>query len=164
MLVLTGSAVSATNYANWYKGRNVNPEVKTGKWEWCHLVAHSMGGADGPTNIVAAVKGNNSEQLIIESALSMYRRENIFAVQITAALISGGDGRHMGDVIKYEVRSTAGGANYVRYLDCLNAPNPSEFHAECIRQEFSIWANKELAKLGPVSASETKQLLQYCED
>lgn len=171
MTALTGNAYSATNYAAWYRGRhpgsNVDPNAS---WEWCHLLAHSMGGADNATNIVAARRGNNSEQLAIESALQMYRMEQAFEMQVTAALLDGTDGRHLGDVIKYEIRCIHGGANFEIYLDCLNAPNPSEIHYYSVLADVAGWANNKLAQMSQqihgnrVSAEDRRRVLEYIDE
>ncbi|MEJ2407347.1 MAG: hypothetical protein P8171_24340 [Candidatus Thiodiazotropha sp.] len=145
MAALTGAACSATRYAIWCDGRNTAAGIKsTVRWEWCHLLAHSMGGADNATNIVAAVKGNNTEQLAIENTLQMYRRENMFHMKVTAACLNGADMRHMGDVIKYEIRCEHGGTDFVHYLDCLNVPAPSEIHYYDLSRSVATWANIKL--------------------
>jgi len=144
-LLLTGAACWATNYAAWVKAQLPGSRVDPAKrYEWCHLLAHSMGGSDDATNIVAAVRGNNSEQLAIESALQMYRRENIFEMRVVAALVPGAQACHMGNVIRYEVRCIEGGGTYMRYLDCLNAPNPSQIHFYDVLSSFAMWANNKL--------------------
>jgi len=145
MLTLTGGACSATRYAIWCNGRHPEMGIKTNNpWEWCHLLSHAMGGVDNPTNIVAAVKGNNSEQLAIETALQMYRCENAFSMNISAGCLGTLDAQHIGDVIKYEIRCKFGGENFVRYLDCLNAPAPSEYHYYDLLRSVTSWANKKL--------------------
>ncbi|MDP5142444.1 hypothetical protein ORJ00_06800 [Rheinheimera baltica] len=171
MLALTGTARSATSYAIWYDGNHPQRGIKTTlQWEWCHLLAHSMAGADNQTNIVAAVKGNNSEQLAIESALQMYRCENMFEMNISAACIDNLHGRHLGNVIKYEIRCRHGGNNYVQYLDCLNAPRPSAIHYYNILESVALWANRKLEAVSnqmhnnSVSASERRLVLNYIND
>ena len=144
---LTGNARSATNYAIWVDGTTPgSPVDSTKRYEWCHLLAHSMGGADDETNIVAAVKGNNTEQLAIESALQMYRCENAFSMRVTAACLDGGNGQHMGNVIRYEASFVNGGPDYVRYLDCLRAPKPSSIHFHGVLYEVVQWANRKLVQ------------------
>lgn len=142
---LTGQTYSATNYATWCKSRHpalgINNNVR---WEWCHLLAHSMGGADNETNIVAAVKGNNTEQLAIETALQMYRCESIFELQVTAARLNNPDCIYIGNIIKYEVRCRFGGGNFVHYMDCLGVPNPSQIHFYDLLEKVAVWANNKL--------------------
>ena len=165
MNALTGGAISASNYALWFSGRNPHTVDATVPWEWCHLLAHSMGGADNATNIVAAVKGNNSEQLAIESALSMYRMENVFELKVTGATIDNADGQHLGDVIRYKIRCTQGGESFVRYLDCLNAPNPSEIHYYDLLRSVALWANRLLVRISgaqnPTTKTEYRLIQQY---
>lgn len=145
MIALVLSPQSATQYAAWVKAQLPRAPLDASKqYEWCHLLAHSMGGKDDETNIVAAVRGNNTEQLAIESALQMYRRENVFEMRVSAALLRGAEARHAANVIRYEVRCIDGGENYVRYLDCLSAPNPSQIHFYEVLMEFTAWANGKL--------------------
>ncbi|WP_157511131.1 hypothetical protein [Frateuria sp. Soil773] len=164
MVALTGVARSATAYVNWAQlnGSVINP---AGNWEWCHLIAHSMGGADGPGNIVAAMRGNNSEQLAIESALQMFRREDAFQMKVSVGLLDAGNGRHVGNVIRYKVRCIHGGDYYVRYLDCLNAPNPSEIHYYGVMEGLVLWANKKLLAISrffnPVRGAERNAVIDY---
>lgn len=167
----TGSKKSATEYVNWYRQRNSRSGLAVGaRWEWCHLIAHSMGGANGGTNIVAARKGNNSEQLAIESALQMYRREETFQIQVTCASIDGDEGRHIGNVIRYHIRCTRGGEDFIYHLDCMNAPDPSEIHYYGLLGSIANWANKKLAALSAqihgnaVSSSDQRLIKEYLEE
>lgn len=163
---LTGANRSAKQYAIWFDVRNggqVDPLVA---WEWCHLRAHSQGGADDETNIVAAVKGNNSEQLAIENALSMYRAENEFQLKVSAVTLDVGDGQHMGDVIRYRVRSiTLPGNDFEVYLDCQKAPAPSEIHYYGVLESVAQWANHKLTRisdaLNPVSGTERRAIRNH---
>lgn len=161
---LTGAALSATNYVNW-ASLNGSPINAGGSWEWCHLIAHSMGGADGPANIVAARRGNNSEQLAIESALQMFRREEAFGMKVSVGLFGAGNSRYAGNVIRYKIRCIHGGGDYVRYLDCLNAPNPSQIHYYGVMEDIVLWANKKLlaisAALNPVRGVERNAVIDY---
>jgi hypothetical protein len=161
---LTGNTLSATNYAAWVKAQLPGSPVDASKqYEWCHLQAHSMGGADDETNIVSAVRGNNTEQLAIESALQMYRREEVFEMKVSVALVNGAQARHMGDVIRYKVRCIESGATYVRYLDCLNAPNPSKIHFYEVLAEIAMWANHRLEAIAaahnPLARSAVRELM-----
>src|SRR5579863_6349603 len=56
--------VSATNYAAAHQA----PVLPRG-YEWCHLVAHGLGGEDEQGNLVAGSTYANSEQLMIERVL-----------------------------------------------------------------------------------------------
>lgn len=170
MTVLTGQSCSATRYAIWFDGRNPAYGVRGDqRWEWCHLLAHGMGGADNHTNIVAARKGNNSEQLAIESALQMYRRERVFQMKIRSLRLNGGDGVHLGNLIRYKVRCIFGGNPYNRFLDCLNAPDPSEIHYYDLLRQVAMWANNKLEQISQqihhnaVSKAERRQIENYLE-
>lgn len=173
MIRLTGSPYSATEYVNWCIQQippiTINANDRSG-WEWCHLLAHSMGGADNHMNIVAAVRGNNSEQLAIENALQMYRLENIFEMNISVVCINNGNALYIGDVIKYEIRSRHGGNNLIQYLDCLNAPNPSQIHFYDLLQKVARWANfklREASRLiynNMVTAQERDLIINYIEN
>lgn len=167
MIALTGVTRSANEYLIWY---HTDPNFTHNKpWEWCHLLAHSMGGADNPTNIVAARKGNNSEQLAIESALQMYRMEQLFEMQISAACVDAADGVSIGDVIRYDVRCTLGGDHFLIYLDCKNAPNPSQIHYYGVLQSVAKWANRKLVQAStqifnnPVSAEDKRRIMDYID-
>jgi hypothetical protein len=145
MISLTGSHRSATEYVNWFTASYSHHIPLNEGWEWCHLLAHSMGGADNERNVVAARRGNNTEQLAIESALHMYRSEGIFTLNITAACVDRHGGMHIGDVIKYEVSCIYhGAAPLVIYLDCLRAPKPSQHHFYHLLEMVASWANKIL--------------------
>ncbi len=166
---LTGAKRSALAYATWVSGRNANAGLDvTLPWEWCHLVAHSLGGADNAGNIVAAVKGNNSEQLAIESALHMYRSEDQFELKVTASLMNNGDGKHVGDVIRYKIRCSAGGSDFEQYLDCLNAPDPSEIHYYGLLEAVAKWANNKLVAisdaLNKVSTAERNLIKDFIDE
>jgi len=164
--VLCCARCSATRYAIWYDGRNPGEVDSTVQWEWCHLRAHSQGGADDETNIVAAVKGNNSEQLAIENALSMYRPENEFQLKVSAVTLDTVDGEHLGNVIRYKVRSrTVPGGDFELYLDCLQAPQPSEIHYYDVLRNVAHWANRKLLRISdhfnPVSGTERRMVRDY---
>ncbi|KLD69624.1 hypothetical protein [Xanthomonas pisi] len=166
---VTGAAISATQYAGWVKNRFPNSPLDAAKrYEWCHLLAHSMGGSDDETNIVAAVRGNNTEQLAIESALQMYRRENVFEMRVSAALIDGIGAQHVANVICYEVRCIYGGDNYIRYMDCLNAPNPSQIHFYGVLSDFAMWANQKLQRIAdaynPLTRTIRRELIEMLPD
>lgn len=144
MEALTGDSRSANEYVEW-----LDRGLDARKWEWCHLISHATGGRDDESNIVAGVKGNNTEQLVIENALQLYRTENAFDFQVSAAVADGADGKHLGDVIRYEVRFRADPSTYSRDLDCQRAPaKVSLIHATAVQRSFARWANEQ-----PVSAS-----------
>ncbi len=171
MIALTGVARSATNYVIWFDGLHPGVGLRSDQpWEWCHLLAHSMGGADDATNIVAARKGNNSEQLAIESALQMYRMEQIFQMKITAACLNGANGRHIGNVIRYKIRCIHGGQSFIVFLDCLNAPDPSQIHYYGLLESVARWANNLLIQASmqiygnAVTADERRQVLDYIDE
>ena len=160
MIALTGATRSATGYTDWYRN-NHGGQVDPVNWEWCHLLAHSMGGADGPSNIVACVKGNNSEQLAIESALMAYRRENAFRMEISALrLKTAGPERYIGDVIRYRILCGATASEHIRYLDCLNAPNPSAIHYYDVLHDVVLWANRQLGRIGHVAPGTAQNIRQ----
>ena len=171
MNTLTGEPYSATEYADWYDRQNPRTRINTDlkKWEWCHLRGHAMGGADNETNIVAAVKGNNTEQLAIESALMMYRREYLFAMKISAGLLDNQNGKHIGNVIKYEIKCFYGGCNFVYYLDCLSAPAPSSIHYYGLLNKVASWANTKLVHISEqiynngLTASDKYKVIGYME-
>ncbi len=162
--LLTGANRSATQYVGWFKGQhpNANEVDATTQWEWCHLLAHSLGGGDNATNIVAAVKGNNSEQLAIESALSMYRMEGVFQMKISAATFGVNNGKHLGNVIRYKIRCTRIPGDFCLYLDCLNAPRPSAIHFYGVVQRVAAWANAKLQTISeynnPVTGLEKREI------
>lgn len=167
---LTGQRRSATEYAQWCAGLNQAPaRIPGGRWEWCHLLAHSMGGRGGPNNIVAAVRGNNSEQLAIESALLMYRQESIFEMKISATHFAGANFRYVGDVIRYRARCIYGGQELAYYLDCLYAPRPSAIHFYRVLRFVASWANGKImaiarsqnTRINRVSAQDKRLIQQY---
>jgi hypothetical protein len=136
-----GAPAAATAYATW---TGLVP-APVHAHEWCHLAAHSMGGADGPHNIVAAGRGNNSEQLAIENTLARYRRENLFQVEVGASVFDTGNGRHLGDVIRYRLTTRSGQVDdLVLYLDCRVGIAPSAIHFEEVSHTVSRWANAAL--------------------
>ncbi|MDG9669434.1 hypothetical protein ONV78_16970 [Hahella sp. CR1] len=148
MLRLTGRNCSATEYVQFYCSQTNYLTLQEGdQFEWCHLLAHSMRGEDNPSNIVAALRGNNTEQLAIESALHMYRCEEQFVMNISARTQDLGIGRFLGNVIRYQVKCKRGGDQFVRYLDCLNAPTPSAIHYYGLLEDFAKWANNKLKKI-----------------
>jgi hypothetical protein len=163
MLALTGDATirTANEYVAWYNAHTPRMQVDaSAQWEWCHLRAHSMGGAEAPANVVAAVKGNNSEQLAIENVLSMYRAEEVFEVEISAVTLNQSTGRHLGNVIRYQVRPIGGGGDcFDYYLDCLNAPAPSSIHFYNLVESLAKWANRRLEQIGPATVEERKAIL-----
>ena len=173
MTTLTGAPRSAREYTDWCRGRHPHVGLRPNlQWEWCHLLAHSLGGQDSPQNVVAAVRGNNSEQLAIETALQMYRNENMFRMQISAACMGANDGRHIGNVIEYRVSciySNNPTQDFVQYLDCLNAPNPSEIHYYDLLESVALWANRKLVQVSeqifgnPVRSWEADEVQQYIE-
>ena len=158
---------SATTFVNWYKQQTF-PEhtlLNQPQWEWCHLLAHCMGGVSGEENIVIGAKHNNSEQMYIENAIQRYRKEEAFAVKITAACLDDikKPGGYIASVIEYKIiaiddRST----QLTLYLDCLNPPKPSEIHQENVIAEVASFCNKMLSRFAPqVSAREKNLIKRY---
>lgn len=167
MTTLTGKALSATEYAKWYI---VQPGPKSVintliAWEWCHLRAHSMAGPDNEHNIVAAVRGNNSEQLAIENIISNYRREKAFKIRVSAAVLDSSKGKHIGNVIRYEIGSLKrpNGIKFIRYLDCLYPPpKVSAIHYYDLCSMVAKWANKELSLISrPITTRERAVIRAY---
>ena len=140
--------VSATQYAN--------ALGLQGSYEWCHLVAHSMRGGNGPANVVAGTKNNNSEQLIVENLLASYNRENAFSMNVTARLLNQGQGRHMGQAIRYQVSD--GNYTFSMYFDCQNQNQPSGVHVQALMQKLARWLN--LSLVGRATVHVSRQVLQ----
>ncbi len=165
MLALTGAAQSAQQYVAWYvlQPGAVGGLDATGAWEWCHLQAHSLRGPDDETNVLAAVRGNNSEQLAIENALHLYRREGCFEFQVEGLKHDQAGGLHIANIIRYEVRCTEAGAKLVFYLDGIDAPNPSGIHFGGVHTAVAEWANGVLSRMsaGPVTKTEQKAIKDY---
>ncbi|MES2673816.1 MAG: hypothetical protein V4660_06220 [Pseudomonadota bacterium] len=166
MINLTGANRSALDYILWINDRSLSHAG----WEWCHLQAHSMGGRDEHQNVVAARRGNNSEQLIIENALQMYRQENIFEMRVSAALFNNNNGKYAGNIIRYEIRSRANSNRLIHHLDCLGAPNPSGIHHGAMHQGICRWANIKLTQLSrdlygnTITAEEKRAVRRYLND
>lgn len=127
-----------------------------GTYEWCHLVAHSMKGRDGPGNVVGGTKNNNSEQLVVENLLSAYGQENAFGMTVTARLQNAGLGQHMGVAIRYEV--TDGNYTFTLYFDSQTQNQPSGVHVEALMQKLARWLNQCLVDRATVHV--TRPLLQ----
>jgi hypothetical protein len=144
---------SATQYAAW-----LNLQQAQERYEWCHLISHAMGGADGPTNIVCARRGNNSEQLAIENLLSQYRTENCFQVRVRGSVLNAGNGKHMGDVICYEVRDNNAAKQKNIYLDCRPRHKPSAIHQYTLIRDLATWLNRRLeVYFGQFQPTQTEQ-------
>lgn len=157
MNTLTGANKSATEYAKWFNSLHPGVVNSNVRWEWCHLQAHSMGGNDDEDNVVAAVKGNNSEQLVIENTLTRFAREGVLELRVIAAVMGSNHGKHLGNVICYKIRCPRVPGNKVLsiYLDCLRAPRPSEIHYTRLRRIIVSWVLRQLRQVTqPVSRDE----------
>lgn len=131
---------SATSYAAWVRDRQ--RRRLTLRHEWCHLLAHSMGGMDRPANVVAAGKGNNSEQLAIENILSAYRSENIFQVRVQAGLYDQAEGKHLATVIRYQIKPANGNTVLILLLDAtVSTLIPSAIHQYTMIRNIGTWLN-----------------------
>lgn len=146
--------VSATTYANALGWQ--------GSYEWCHLIAHSMGGGDGPNNVVAGTANNNSEQLIVENLLSCYRQEQAFLMRVSARLQDAGNGRYMGLAIRYEVSD--GNSIRAMYFDSQTQRVPSGIHVEAVMENLARWLNLSLRARAVVNMTpaELQQVLDDC--
>lgn len=139
MTNLTGTALSANGYVQWFHHLTA-PQIG---YEWCHLVAHSMGGAGGPTNIVAGRASNNTEQLIIENMLSMYRSEKAIKIKVKALVEGNNRGIYLGNIIRYRVYIDGNTKDF--FLDCRVNVAPSGIHLLTLAHEGAQWINKMLA-------------------
>ena len=161
MMAHTQNAYTATEYAQYVLGDT------TLSWEWCHLLANSMGGRDDETNIVAAVSDISTEQLAIENALQMYRCENVFKMEIAAGCLDMAKGKYLGNVIKYKISSDYFDNSLVIYLDCLNPLGQSEAHFNSLQKKIARWANSALESISlekntnPVTQDERNRILAY---
>lgn len=146
--------VSATTYAN--------ALGLQGTYEWCHLIAHSMRGGDGPANVVAGTKNNNSEQLIVENLLAAYRQEQAFQMRVSARLQDAGNGQHMGMAIRYEVSD--GQTVRAMYFDSQTQNQPSDIHVQALMENLARWLNLCLRDRATVHVTPTQlqQVLQDC--
>lgn len=147
MLDLTGDGriSSAGQYAAWVSQRNPAIQMQARRYEWCHLIAHSLRGRGGPRNIVAAAKGNNTEQLAIENTLHKYRTEEMFQFCVSASLLGNqhSDARHLADVIKYEIDSVYASEPLGLFLDAQKPPlRVAYIHFKSVQREIARWANK----------------------
>jgi hypothetical protein len=122
-----------------------------GTYEWCHLVAHSMRGGDGPLNVVGGTKNNNSEQLIIENLLSTYGQERCFGMTVTARLQNPNLGQHMGVAIRYEVSD--GNYTFTLYFDSQTQNQPSGVHVQALMEKLARWLNQCLVDRATVHLS-----------
>ena len=147
----------ATSYAAWVLGR------QTVRHEWCHLVAHSMGGRDRPANVVAAAVGTNSEQLAIENILSAYRNENLFRLQVLAGLYNRDAGQHLATVFRYSIASRASHTTLDIFLDAtVDAIQPSAIHQYALVRVVGTWLNKEIERCETfITAEEKKAVRKY---
>ncbi|HWB95554.1 MAG TPA: hypothetical protein VG672_02600 [Bryobacteraceae bacterium] len=152
-----GHEYSATSYAEWATG------AQGRRYEWCHLVAHSMGGRDRPSNVVAASRGNNSEQLAIENILSAYRTENLFLVRIEAGLLNTGHGKHLGTVIRYSINLDGTNTTLKIMLDATVSPlRLSAIHQYLLIRTTGAWLNNQSARANDrVPAAKRREIRQY---
>ncbi len=161
MIAHTQHAYTATEYAQYVFGDT------TASWEWCYLLANSMGGKDDETNIVAAVSDNTTEQLAIENALQMYRCEHVFKMEISAGCLDMAKGKYLGNVIKYKISSDYFDNSLVLYLDCLNPLRQAEAHFNSLQKKVAKWANLALECISaeknnnPVTRDERNKILAY---
>jgi hypothetical protein len=150
----------ATAYANWLG-------YTDGAYEWCHLIAHAMGGQDSPLNVVAGRNYNNTEQLAIENALSQYRAEDLFELSVQAAVLNNGNGKHFGNVIRYSLRNKHGGSSTAVYLDCRPTRQPSAIHQYTLIGTLSRWMNQQIKQYCndfKPSATDQKKVKKYLKD
>ncbi len=89
-------------------------------------------------------------------------------MRISAALIDGVGAQHVANVICYEVRCIHGGDTYKRYLDCLNAPDPSQIHFYSVLSDFAMWANHKLQRIAdaynPLTRTIRRDLIEMLPD
>jgi hypothetical protein len=141
-----GEAMSATAYARRGHGAAGTRGHSAINYEWCHLVAHGLGGSDVPGNLVAATCFQNTEQLIIEAVLYEYRMEGL-QIKVSAKLASGTD--HLAESIYYEIL-LGGQRVYGRTMDARRATNVSYSEVGNIAREIRIGLNNGLASAFPV--------------
>ncbi|TKC81444.1 hypothetical protein FAZ69_27840 [Trinickia terrae] len=141
-----GQALSATQYA---RLRSSGLSITSGHayiaYEWCHLVAHGMGGSDSPDNIVAATAFQNTEQLILECVLYGYRMEGL-EVEVQAKLARGWE--HLGESIWYRVKLDDQ-TIYTRTMDCRRATRPDFKEYGAVAREMRRYINTALEKAYP---------------
>jgi hypothetical protein len=154
-----GTSLSATNYARRGHGAYWTRGHSAIGYEWCHLVAHGMGGPDHPKNLVAATRHQNSEQLIIECVLYGYRMEG-FAVQVRAKLAKGT--QHLAESIYYQILLN-GQSAYTRTMDCRRATQPdfAEFHT--VARDLRARLNAALERAMPADDMKYEEW-EYIQD
>jgi hypothetical protein len=163
-LLPVGTIPSATNYAAFL--RTVVPPVSIStapRWHWCHLIGHGLGGDDGPGNVLAGTMQNNGEQMAIENALVLYANEHALNIEIMVqgTRLNAGDGRFMGDVIKYEINCHAAGTPLTLYLDCQPSRHSlSAEHFGKIHSTVTGWLNECLERTyrNTVSRTEIREI------
>ena len=144
----TGNPLTATQYAQWGHGARFTRGHSNIDYEWCHLVAHGLGGKDTPINLVAATKYQNTEQLILENVLYEYRMEGL-KVAVEAKLASGT--QHLAESIWYRVSLTANNVVvYERTMDCRRATNPTYDECVAVASEMRCAINSVLSQYFPV--------------
>jgi len=134
MAVATGHA-SATAFAI------ANGGVAGIPYEWCHLIARSLGGKDEPANLVAASKFNNSEQLQIESVLKPYRNNGDVTLHVTSTLFNGI--AHLASKLTYVI-SVKGKAVYTREMEGFRTDKPTYVELEAVRAGLTQAITKAL--------------------
>jgi hypothetical protein len=111
-----GHPLSATRYATHFNVRKHDGL----NYEWCHLVAHGLGGQDSPENLFLGSKPHNSEQLIIESAVYNYKIEaGLFVVDVTAGLPNKKFSAKgfIADVVQYRVQNSRNDDIFIHLMD-----------------------------------------------
>lgn len=144
-----GKSLSATGYAREGHGAYWTRGHSAIRYEWCHLVAHGMGGSDEQDNLVAATRHQNTEQFILECVLYGYRMEG-FTVDVAAKLAKGTD--HLAESIHYQVL-LGGRSAYRRTMDCRRATQPSWPEFRSVARDMRAWLNAALAEAYPSDLS-----------
>ncbi|MEM7165155.1 MAG: DNA/RNA non-specific endonuclease [Planctomycetota bacterium] len=118
-------------------------------YEWCHLIAHGLGGSDNKKNVVAATAYCNTEQLILECVLYEYRQEGL-SVDVQAKLAKGTE--HLGECINYSV-NYKGSTVYSRLLDCRRATNVTYNDFAVVSADMREKINAKLKPQVPVDGT-----------
>jgi hypothetical protein len=103
-----------------------------GNWQWCHLIAHSMGTLGNPQvprNLVAGTAACNGAMAHLEMAIKKFVKSTSMdlRVTVTAHLIPP---THVASSIKYEVENLSGQKEAVFHFEPLNPNKSATQHAD----------------------------------
>ena len=128
----TVEGLCATDSATVYAAHFHAPVI-AGGYNWCHLIGHGAGGSDAASNIMAASTHCNSEQLLIEKVVYLYKAKG---VSLRCQVRRHGGALYLASAFRYDVLVN-GVVVYRREMDGFRNNKPSSVELSKVRDDLT---------------------------